>query len=183
VHDRQTGTTERVSVSSSGAQGNRDSANGFNTSITPSGRFVAFESRASNLVPRDTNGADDVFVHQFELDTTAPKVVGVVPPRGATNVSRGFNLKATFSEPVYDVKANFKLYPKGSSRPVGAAVTPVGGTNNKVWVLDPERLLQSGTLYTAKVRTGVVDKVGRALDQKRTMARNQPMQWSFKAES
>jgi Bacterial Ig-like domain len=109
--------------------------------------------------------------------------VGVVPPRGASGVSRGINLKATFSEPVYDLKANFKLYPKGSSRPVGAAVTPVGGTNNKVWVLDPERLLQSGTLYTAKVRTGVVDKVGRALDQKRTMARNQPMQWSFKAES
>jgi Bacterial Ig-like domain len=144
------------------------------------GRFVAFRSNASDLVASDTNGADDVFVHQFELDTTAPKVVGVVPARGASGVSRAINLKATFSEPVYDVKKNFKLYPKDSNRPVGARVTPVGGTNNKVWVLNPNRRLRVGTLYTAKVGTGVEDKVGRALDQDRTKSRNQPMQWSFK---
>jgi Tol biopolymer transport system component len=62
VHDRQTGTTKRVSVSSSGAQGNHES---FEPSITPGGGFVAFTSRASNLVPRDTNGEMDVFVHRL----------------------------------------------------------------------------------------------------------------------
>ena len=60
VHDRQTGTTERVSVDSAGNQGNRG---GGAPSLSADGRFVAFESVASNLVPGDTNGANDVFVH------------------------------------------------------------------------------------------------------------------------
>ena len=62
VHDRQTGATERVSVDSAGAQAN----NPFIFSppaISGDGRFVAFDSAASNLVPGDTNGALDVFVH------------------------------------------------------------------------------------------------------------------------
>ncbi len=60
VHDRQTGTTTRVSVRSSGRQGNSHS---FSPSISGDGRFVAFDSAASNLVPGDTNGFKDVFVH------------------------------------------------------------------------------------------------------------------------
>jgi Tol biopolymer transport system component len=59
VHDRQTGVTERVSVASDGSQG--DSGNG-PISISSDGRFVAFESSSSNLVPGDTNEAADVFV-------------------------------------------------------------------------------------------------------------------------
>lgn len=58
VHDRQTGQTTRVSVASDGAQGN-----GYYPSISADGRFVAFESYASNLVAGDTNGRCDVFVH------------------------------------------------------------------------------------------------------------------------
>ena len=53
VRDRQTGTTRRVSVSSGGAQGNDDSVS---PAISADGRFVAFESDATNLVPGDTNG-------------------------------------------------------------------------------------------------------------------------------
>jgi Tol biopolymer transport system component len=60
VHDRQTGVTERVSVDSSGAQGNSGS---FSPSLSADGRNVAFGSSATNLVPWDTNGARDVFVH------------------------------------------------------------------------------------------------------------------------
>ena len=60
VHDRVTGTTERVSVSSSGEQGNSDSHYG--GSLSADGRYVSFSSYASNLVAGDTNGADDVFV-------------------------------------------------------------------------------------------------------------------------
>src|SRR5690349_979425 len=60
VHDRQTGTTERVSVDSSMAQGNNDSTA---PSISADGRYVAFESAASNLVAGDTNVKNDVFVH------------------------------------------------------------------------------------------------------------------------
>lgn len=60
VHDRSTGITERVSVDSSGAQGN-DSSN--SPSISSDGNVVAFSSRARTLVAGDTNSSYDVFVH------------------------------------------------------------------------------------------------------------------------
>ncbi len=58
VHDTQTGQTIRVSVASDGTEGN-DYIN--RPSISADGRYVAFESYASNLVPEDTNGYNDVF--------------------------------------------------------------------------------------------------------------------------
>ena len=67
VRDRQAGTTERASESSSGAQGERYSGS---PSISADGRFVAFSSGASNLVPGDVNGQDDVFVHDRQTGTT-----------------------------------------------------------------------------------------------------------------
>jgi hypothetical protein len=61
VHDRVTGITERVSVDSSGVEGGGDC---YSPSISADGQIVAFESASSNLVGGDTNGADDVFVHE-----------------------------------------------------------------------------------------------------------------------
>src|SRR5207244_12207618 len=60
VHDRQTGTTERVSVASGRSQGNGSNAGPV---LSADGRFVAFHGTASNLVGGDTNGTTDVFVH------------------------------------------------------------------------------------------------------------------------
>src|SRR3989442_14439830 len=57
VHDRQTGTTERVSVDSAGNQANGDSGA---VALSADGRFVAFTSVATNLVAGDTNGSSDV---------------------------------------------------------------------------------------------------------------------------
>ncbi len=59
VRDRATGTTERVSLSSAGVQGDGDS---FSPSISADGRYVAFRSHDTNLVGSDTNGYADVFV-------------------------------------------------------------------------------------------------------------------------
>lgn len=59
VFDRQLGALERVSVSPTGIEGTFDSRS---PSISADGRFVAFVSRASNLVPGDTNNIDDIFV-------------------------------------------------------------------------------------------------------------------------
>lgn len=67
VHDRQSGTTTRVSLDSSGAQGNLGSSS---ASISGDGRLVAFRSRASNLVASDTNGVDDIFVHDRQTGAT-----------------------------------------------------------------------------------------------------------------
>lgn len=62
VFDRQTTTTERVSVDASGGQATGGTASGA-PSISSDGRYVAFVSDATNLVPVDTNNAADVFVH------------------------------------------------------------------------------------------------------------------------
>jgi Tol biopolymer transport system component len=62
VHDRQAGETIRVSVDSASGEANRDS---HNPAISADGRFIAFESYASNLVVGDTNGGWDVFVHDL----------------------------------------------------------------------------------------------------------------------
>ena len=59
VRDRQKGTTRRVSLGPGGAQGNDSS---YDPAVSADGRFVAFSSDASNLVPGDTNGFTDVFV-------------------------------------------------------------------------------------------------------------------------
>ncbi len=57
-------TTQRVSTSTSGGQGNKESAVLSFRGPHPStgGRFVTFFSKASNLVANDTNNAFDVFV-------------------------------------------------------------------------------------------------------------------------
>lgn len=59
-YDLLTGLTSRLSVNAAGVQGDRYS---WNPSISGDGRYVAFESSATNLVPGDTNLATDVFVH------------------------------------------------------------------------------------------------------------------------
>lgn len=68
LHDRQTGVTERISVASNGSQGNGNSWG--DAAISADGRYVAFESYASNLVSGDTNGRDDVFVHEQQTNIT-----------------------------------------------------------------------------------------------------------------
>jgi hypothetical protein len=67
VRDRETNTISRVSVNSSGGQGNDDSDL---PSISGDGRYVAFESYATNLVPNDKNFRPDVFVHDRTSNTT-----------------------------------------------------------------------------------------------------------------
>jgi hypothetical protein len=90
VRDLQNGTTERVSIDSSGVGGDDDSVV---ASISADGRFVAFESEASQLVQGDTNGKGDVFVRDREHEVFAslcePGVSGVMscpcsnPPSGS----------------------------------------------------------------------------------------------------
>lgn len=60
LRDRLTGTTTRISVTTSGEQANKSS--GF-AAISANGRWVAFQSEATNLAPNDTNSETDVFLH------------------------------------------------------------------------------------------------------------------------
>lgn len=70
VHDCQTGVTERVSVDSFGAQGHGQSGIRGPSCLSADGRYVAFQSEASNLVLGDTNGLADVFVHDRQTGVT-----------------------------------------------------------------------------------------------------------------
>jgi Tol biopolymer transport system component len=58
--------TERVSVSSSGAQADASTISG---DLSADGRYVVFDS-ASALVPGDTNGTDDIFLRDRRTNTT-----------------------------------------------------------------------------------------------------------------
>jgi Tol biopolymer transport system component len=78
VRNRLNGTTERVSVDSAGNAGLGDS---LWSSISADGRFVVFDSDASNLVPNDTNVGIDVFVRGPDLTIEADPLA---PPAGAT---------------------------------------------------------------------------------------------------
>src|SRR3954452_19384957 len=62
------GMTERVSVSSAGTQGN-DFSEVFG-GISADGRYVTFDSGATNLVPGDTNALGDVFVRDRSTGQT-----------------------------------------------------------------------------------------------------------------
>jgi Tol biopolymer transport system component len=73
----QAQSTERVSISTSGAQGDDDS---FRCSVSADGRYVAFDSWATTLVPGDTNGWQDVFVRDR---LTGQTICVSVDPSGA----------------------------------------------------------------------------------------------------
>lgn len=68
LRDTHTGTTVRASVGDSGQEGNGDV---IHCDVSDDGRYVAFSSTASNLVPGDTNGFADVFLRDMLLGTTA----------------------------------------------------------------------------------------------------------------
>jgi Tol biopolymer transport system component len=68
VHDRRTGRTTRVSVSTSGAQADQESLGA--ASISADGRYVAFTSLATNLVAGDANEITDVFVRDLATGHT-----------------------------------------------------------------------------------------------------------------
>ena len=56
---------KRVSITSNGNQANNDS---FEAALSSDGRFVAFESLATNLVLGDNNDRSDIFVHDRDTD-------------------------------------------------------------------------------------------------------------------
>ena len=95
VHDRETGVTERVSVDSSANQGGDDSGL-WGVTISADGRYVAFDSRASNLVAGDTNGYGDVFVH--DRLTGATELVSVD--------SSGNQASTTSGQPISSISAD-----------------------------------------------------------------------------
>lgn len=68
AYDVSTGTVTWVSAASSGTQANHGS---WDAHVSANGRIIVFHSDASDLLPEDTNGATDVFVHDLETHMTS----------------------------------------------------------------------------------------------------------------
>jgi Tol biopolymer transport system component len=74
LRDRTNATTTLVSVNLTGTNGgNGDSVP---AGLSTDGRYVLFESSASDLVPNDANGVSDVFVRDLVTGTTVAVSVG-----------------------------------------------------------------------------------------------------------
>jgi Ca2+-binding RTX toxin-like protein len=84
IRDTTTGTLTRVSTSLTAGDGNADS---LNAHISNDGRFVVFQSGATNLTAGDTNGQIDVFVWDRttgELHNLTTAMVGARLPNSST---------------------------------------------------------------------------------------------------
>jgi len=66
-HDRLTGQTVRVTVSHDG--GDPDGFS-FIRNMSPDGRFIVYQSTATNLVPDDSNQTRDIFIRDMDLELT-----------------------------------------------------------------------------------------------------------------
>jgi hypothetical protein len=131
VHDRVTGTTTRVSVASDGTQG--DHLSRFPT-ISSDGKFVAFSSKATNLVSRDTNGKEDVFVRNLKTNTTTRVSV-------ASDGTQG-NLYST--KPSISSDGHYIAFSSASSNLV------IGDTNNEY------------DIFIHNIKTGITSRVSVA---------------------
>lgn len=88
VKDLQTGAIQRISTDVNGVEGNGISGPAA-TSFSANGRYVVFDSWASNLVTGDTNGVPDVFVK--DLQTGAVQRVSTDAAGAQGNDSSGYS--------------------------------------------------------------------------------------------
>jgi len=115
------GVTERVSVSTAGVAGDDDS---IHAAVSGNGRYVAFVSRASTLVPGDTNGASDVFVRDRVAGTTE-RVSVDSRERQATGGEAGGVLDSNFGRPALSADGRYAAF-------VSSATNLVKGDRNNV---------------------------------------------------
>ncbi len=103
LHDRQSGTTSRVSVSSAAVQGNGNSQS---ASISADGRYIAYQSMATNLVSGDTNSSADIFVYDRVTATTSRVSVSSAGVQGDDN---------SFSKPVLSADGHYVAFTTGAN--------------------------------------------------------------------
>jgi Tol biopolymer transport system component len=129
LRDRQGGVTERISVSSADVHGNSHSRH---SSISADGRYVVFESSASNLVGGDTNGHWDIFVR----DRTSGTTVRVSVDSSGTQASGGDSERPAISPDgryvVFESSATNLVVGDTNSSPDIFVHDRIGGTTERV---------------------------------------------------
>lgn len=89
LRDTQRSTTTRISLTTSGAEPFGDSSAGV---ASDDGRFLAFQSEATNLAAGDFNGTSDVFVRDLQTGVTT-----IVSASGAGVVGNGRSFAPSIS--------------------------------------------------------------------------------------
>ena len=84
LRDNLSGALQRVNLSTTGEQASGPSDE---PAISADGRFIVFRSHASNLVPNDTNGSPDIFVHDIQGTTTRISVDSYADESNGSNFS------------------------------------------------------------------------------------------------
>ncbi|WP_104108360.1 PD40 domain-containing protein [Nocardioides sp. 616] len=141
VHDRTARSTSLVSLDSAGALANEDSRR---PAISGDGRFVTYESWATNLVPGDTNRAYDVFVHDRStaVTTRVSVATGGAQASGSEPAISGDGRYVTFQSsaasllPGASSGAPVFVHDRstGVTRPVSVAIdgTPSGASHSSI---------------------------------------------------
>lgn len=166
VHDRLTGQTTRVSISSSGNEANSGTYAYGPPAISADGRYVTFDSEATNLVANDDNDTYDVFRHDRQTGRTS--LVSMNPSGVAGNAWSGLSSLSTDGQYVAYSSAASNLI-DGDSNNAGDIfvmeyIAPVA-------LGDPEPVLSVGVNHTCALRpNGNVDcwgwnAEGQATDQ------------------
>jgi len=132
-----------MSLSSGGAQANADALNAF---INATGKFVAFESQAANLVNNDTGGNSDIFIRSVEFFRTS---------RVSVNAA-GIQGNASSFNPSLSRSGRFVCFESQATNLDPANPKTAGNTSMQVYVHDRD-VSGSGTFDTAgNIRTYLV---------------------------
>ncbi len=110
LHDWPSGTTERVSLNGQGQEA--DGASAW-PEISADGRTLVFSSTATNLVAGDSNGAEDVFVVDFQANTI----------ERVSHPASGGQANAASSHPVISSDGRFVVFVSAATNLVADATT------------------------------------------------------------
>jgi hypothetical protein len=136
-----TGETTRISVASDGTQGNDNSGYPGNSTISADGRYVAFDSYASNLVVGDTNDTYDTFVRDREGLVVGYSVSGHVidtdgNPLPGVSISAGYGYSAiTDSQGDYSISG----LPSGTYRIIPSLTDYFFAPSRRTITVPPDR--------------------------------------------
>jgi VCBS repeat-containing protein len=140
VFDRQTETINLVSVSPTGQMGNGNSSvltlqtsagfidigDDWKSAFSADGRFIIFQSNASNLVAGDSNGATDVFL--YDLQTHQVQLVSAA--------ANGSSANGASYRPAISADGHHIVFASDATNLLGASNAPAGATGFQTYIRD-----------------------------------------------